>query len=141
MLKALKNKLMKIKQFYHIIKNDEDWDYHFMLDLIEFKLERMANYFFTHNIVENEYRYGNQCLTAIKILNAGYNTQIITDKDLGDIYVNSKNARRFLSKEQFSDYIKYPDIHKKYFLATIREEKAKKLFWKYLEHYIEYWWD
>ena len=49
----------KTFSYYDILKDDQDWDYGFFLDLIEFKLKRMREYFWTHNIVENEKQYGN----------------------------------------------------------------------------------
>ena len=29
----------------------------------------------------------------------------------------------------------------KYYLANVREAKAKVLFWKFMNHYVEYLWD
>ena len=70
---------------YHpVLKDDQDWDYDFFLSLIEFKLKRMREYFWTHNIVENEKRYGDICDKLINILHAGYKTDIILDDDLKD---------------------------------------------------------
>lgn len=127
-------------QYYPILKNNFEWDYDFLLDLIEFKLKKMSEYFWNHNIVVDEWRYGKICDTAINILHAGYKTEIIVESDLKNIYVNTRNVHRFLKPSVLKSYIEYPDL-KKYYLPTIREEKAKKLFWKYLEHNIEKLWD
>lgn len=125
---------------YHpILKDDWDYDYCFFLDLIEFKLKRMRDYFWTHEIVENEKQYGDICQKLINILNAGYKTDIVTKEDLKEIYVNPKNIYRFVNHKQ----IKYLELSglKQYFLPTLREVKAKTLFWKYLEHKLECLWD
>lgn len=123
---------------YHpVLKDNQDWDYDFFLDLIEFKLKRMREYFWTHNIVVNEHMYGNICNKAINILNAGYKTKIIINEDLKSIHVNDKNIYRFINKHEMNFISKYP----KYYYATIREAKAKALFWRYLEHHIEKLWD
>lgn len=122
---------------YHpVLKDDQDWDEGFFFDLIEFKLKRMSEYFHTHHIVENSELYGHICDKAIAILNAGYKTDIVLDKDLKN-YVNIKNEKRFFNKHEKSFIEKFPIYHK----ATLRELKAKALFWRYLEHHIEELWD
>ena len=75
-LKELKE-FEKVLSYYPVLKDNEDWDYDFLLDLIEFKLSRMSNYFHTHHIVINEDWYGTLCDRAIAILKAGYKTDII----------------------------------------------------------------
>ena len=123
---------------YHpVLKDDQDWDEGFFFDLIEFKLKRMSQYFHTHHIVENEDWYGILCDRAIAILNAGYKTNIITNDDLKTIHVNDKNMYRFVTKYEINFISKCPQ----YYYATIREAKAKRLFWKFLDHYIEYLWE
>ena len=98
----------------------------------------MSQYFHTHNIVVNEDWYGTLCDRAIAILNAGYKTDINLDKDLHN-YVNTRNVHRFFTPKQL-DFILKEGLQK-YYLATVREAKAKALFWKFLHHYIEYLWD
>lgn len=138
-LKELKS-WKKTFSYHDILKDDEDWDYDFLLDLIEFKLRRMSQYFHNHRIVENEDWYGTLCDRAIGILNAGYKTDIVLSKDL-TIKVNIKNAKRFLPKFYHEHLQNNDEYWNKYGTATIREEKAKALFWKFLHHYIEYLWD
>ena len=122
---------------YHpVLKDDQDWDEGFFFNLIEFKLKRMREYFWTHHIVENEKQYGDICDRLINILNAGYKTDIILDIDLKN-KVNDRNKKRFLNKYEINFISKCPQ----YYRATIREAKAKALFWKYLHHKIEYLWD
>jgi hypothetical protein len=126
--------------YYDVLKDDFDWDYEFLLDLIEFKLKRMSNYFHTHRIVENEDWYGTLCDKAIAILHAGYKTDIVLSKDLNGIYVNTRNKNRFIPG-YMKRIIHSQEYLDKYELALIREEKAKALFWKFLHHYIEILWD
>ena len=125
---------------YHpVLKDDQDWDYDFFLSLIEFKLKRMREYFWTHNIVENEKRYGDICDKLINILHAGYKTDIIKESDLNGIYVNTRNIHRFFNPGQIAFIANFK--LNEYYLPTIREQKAKALFWKYLEWHIEELWD
>jgi hypothetical protein len=137
-LKEIKQ-LEKTLQYFPILKEDEDWDYGFFLNLIEFKLKRMSQYFHTHNIVENEDWYGTLCDRTINILHTGYKTNIILSKDLGEIKVNTRNVYRFFTPKQLDFMLK--EGLQKYYLATVRETKAKALFWRYLEHHIEELWD
>ena len=124
--------------YYDVLKDDQDWDYDFFLDLIEFKLRRMRDYFWTHNIVEGEKEYGNICNKLIEILHAGYKTDIILVSDLHN-KVNTRNVHRFFNPKAL-EFISRKGVEK-YYLPTIREQKAKTLFWKYLEHKIEHLWD
>ena len=128
----------KTFSYHDVLKDDFDWDYGFFLDLIEFKLKRMSQYFHSHRIVENEDWYGTLCDRAIAILNAGYKTNIIVDKDLHN-YVNTRNIHRFFTPKRL-EFFQRKGLEK-YYLPTIREEKAKALFWKFMHHYIEYLWD
>lgn len=124
---------------YHpVLKDDQDWDHMFFFDLVEFKLKRMREYFWTHNIVENEKRYGDICNKLINILNAGYKTEIVTVKDLHN-KVNTRNIHRFFTPDQLKFLMK--EKLQKYYLPSVREAKAKALFWRYLEHHIEKLWD
>lgn len=125
--------------YYDVLKDDQDWDEGFFFDLIEFKLRRMSQYFHTHRIVENEDWYGTLCDRAIAILHAGYKTNIIVESDLNNIYVNTRNIHRFLNPKQL-EFIMKSGL-KNYYIPTVREAKAKALFWKFLYHYVEYFWD
>ena len=128
----------KVFSYHPVLKDDFDWDEGFFFDLIEFKLKRMSQYFHTHRIVEREDWFGTLCDRAIAILNAGYKTNIIVDKDLYN-YVNTRNVSRFFNPKELNFILK--EGLQRYYLPTVREKKAKALFWKFLHHYIEYLWD
>lgn len=129
----------KTFSYHSVLKDDFDWDYSFLFDLLKFKLKRMREYFWTHNILENEHQSGNICNTLINLIDAGYSTEIVTEEELKGKYVNTRNVHRFLTPKQL-DFILKENL-RKYYLPTIREVKAKKLFWKYLEHNIEILWE
>ena len=98
----------------------------------------MSQYFHSHNIAVDEDWYGTLCDRAIAILNAGYKTDIILSEDLHN-YVNTRNVHRFFNPKELEFILK--ENLKQYYLPTVREKKAKALFWKFLHHYIEYLWD
>jgi predicted acetyltransferase len=99
----------------------------------------MSQYFHTHDLVVNEEYYGKLCDTAISLLNIAYLDEVVLTSDLNGIYVNTKNKNRFISKSKLNYMSK--EFWNKYGLATIRTEKAKKIFWKFMNHYIELLWD
>lgn len=125
--------------YYPVLKDDRDWDEGFFFDLIEFKLRRMSQYFHTHQIAEDEDWYGTLCDRAIAILHAGYKTNITIENDLNGVYVNTRNVHRFFNPKQL-EFIMNSGL-KDYYIPTVREAKAKALFWKFLHHYVEYLWD
>ena len=40
--------IRNIKKWWPILKEDEDWDYHYLLEVMKFKLEKMADYHSKH---------------------------------------------------------------------------------------------
>lgn len=122
--------------YHKVLKNDFDWDYSSIFELIKFKLQRMEKYFReSPQLLENQLRYAEQMKVAINILDAGYLSDAVINSDL-TTKVNTKNSNRFLSEDVLRFLKKYP----MYSLPEIRIAKAKHLFWRYLEHYIELWW-
>ena len=128
----------KTFSYHSVLKDSYDWDYDYLLDLIEFKLKRMREYFWSHNIVENEKYYGDICNTLINLLHAGYKSDIVLKSELNS-YVNTRNVHRFFNPRQL-EFLLNENL-KEYYLPDVREAKAKRLFWKYLEHHIEKLWD
>ena len=110
----------RVFSFHPVLKDDQDWDYDFFLDLIEFKL-----YFWSHNIVENEKRYGDICNKLINILHAGYKTNIILEKDL-TTYVNTRNIHRFLTPKHL-EFIQKHNL-KAIICQQLEKKKLKDCF-------------
>ena len=130
----------KTFSYHFILKDDENWDYIFLLDLIKEKLRRMRDYFWTHDVLENEHWHGNICNRLMNLLDAAYINNIVLESELNGIYVNTRNVHRFLSPKTLDFYAKNQNL-RKYYLPTVRETKAKRLFWKYFEHHIEKLWE
>ena len=128
----------KTFSYHDILKDDFDWDYCFLLDLIEFKLVRMREFFYNSKLCEDDEKSGNICNKLIQLLHAGYKSKIITKDDL-KTYVNTRNIQRFFTPEELDFYLK-KDLEI-YFLPSVRAAKAKALFWKYLHTYIECLWN
>jgi hypothetical protein len=75
--------------YYDVLKDDFDWDYEFLLDLIEFKLKRMSNYFHTHRIVEEKDKKIEFLEGRVEGLNKQY--ELIRRKFLDGDYETLKN--------------------------------------------------
>lgn len=139
-MKWLKNWIRGIKNtimYYPVLRKDFDWDYAFLMDLIDFKLKRMAKYFHTHSVLVNEERYAGQMDLAIRLLNIAYKSDAITNKDVEGIKINTRNAKRFIPEELLDGWYR----NSEYFLADLRQRKAEKLFWEYVAHNINHWWE
>lgn len=130
--------LKRTLEYYPVLKEDQDWDYDFLFDLIVFKLQRMKNYFQNAQIAMDSKIYAQQINTTINLINIGFkNDEVETDK-----YVNLKNAKRFLTKEQFEFYNKVDSKNgTKYLPNELRMAKARKLFGEYFVFKVMYWWD
>ena len=137
--KTLKDirKWEKTFSYYDVLKDDENWDYCYLLDLMQFKLKRMGDYFEHSEIAMDHKYFASKCKLIARLIKEGYNSDIVTNDDLKGLYVNTKNIDRFVSEKERTTK-QYWD---KYGLATLRERKAKHLVWKCFEFYIEILWD
>lgn len=130
--------LKKTLKYYPVLKEDQDWDYDFLFDLMLFKLRRMKDYFQNAQIAMDSKIYAQQINTTINLINIGFkNDEVETDK-----YVNLKNANRFLTKEQLEFYTKVDSKNgTKYLPNELRMAKAIKLFGEYFVFKVMSWWD
>lgn len=111
---------------------DQDWDFGFLDELVLTKLESMARYFRTAEIVEGEIKTYNEICLAIKLL------KIVMEKE-DELYyrgyVNHSNFRRFYPRE-----IKF-DIDPIIISTELRRRKAKHCLHLLLCEKEESWWD
>jgi len=126
MLRILKHKIQitirsikKLWRWIPIIYKDRDWDYWYIYELLKYKLEDMENYMRKDGIhVYNEH-------DADKI----------------------KTALRLLDRLQSEHYVQeYYDNVDKFTMEGInkaldKQAKAQRIFFKFLDHNIQKWWD
>lgn len=126
MLRILKHKIQitirsikKLWRWIPIIYKDRDWDYWYIYELLKYKLEDMENYIRKDGIhVYNEH-------DADKI----------------------KTALRLLDRLQSEHYVQeYYDAQDGFTLeginaALAKQAKAQRIFFKFLDHNIQKWWD
>lgn len=114
----------EIRQFFIGVRNiikwipvlykDRDWDFYFVYVMLQKKLE-FTEIAIRNSSLQNAEFYAKKIRTAIRLI------EIVRDeKYLDDVL-----------KEGDWDNIRK---------AIIKQDKAKKLLFNYLQHYIEQWW-
>ena len=62
--------IRNIKKWWPILKEDEDWDYHYLLEVMKFKLEKMAEYHDKHGHFVESAKVSQELSEAARLLSA-----------------------------------------------------------------------
>ena len=164
--------MYKIKQFFKRIYNlyrwfpiiwkDQDWDDHFIFEILKFKLKNQAKYISKRGCHVSAERDAEIMMTCVRL------TEKVQDEYYACEYQQFHESKlKFIDSEShpgmyemeieyisehFDDYFKkYPRIYKQvktddkhkiaFEIAKINEERAHKLLFKILEQNIRRWWD
>jgi hypothetical protein len=164
--------MWRVKQFFRRIKNlyrwfpiiwkDQDWDDHFIFEILKFKLKNQAEYIGkrgNHLSAERDAEIMMLCTRLIdKVQDEYYGTEYFDYQKSNVKFIDSEThpGSYEVELEHISDNLddyfkKYPliakqvaeeDKHRKAFkIAKINEERAHKLLFKILEQNIRRWWD
>jgi hypothetical protein len=164
--------MYKIKQFFRRIYNlyrwfpiiwkDQDWDDHYIFEILKFKLKNQAKYIGSYNrhlSAKRDAEIMMLCTRLIeKVQDEYYSTEYFNYHDSELIFIDSEDQPGLYEittiekSERFDEYFKkYPlitkqvaeeDKYRKAFkIAKINEERAHKLLFKILEQNIRRWWD
>ena len=164
--------MYKIKQFFRRIYNlyrwapiiwrDQDWDDHYIFEILKFKLKNQAKYIGTknrHMSAKRDAEIMMLCIRLIeKVQDEWYGREYFDYHESELKFIDSKTYPGSYEmeieeiSEHYDDYFKkYPrivkqvveeDRHRKAFMiAKINEERAHKLLFKILEQNIRRWWD
>jgi len=164
--------MYKIKQFFKRIYNlyrwfpiiwkDQDWDDHYIFEILKFKLKNQAKYIGYHNrhvSAKRDAEIMMLCVRLIeKIQEEYYGTEYFDYHESELKFLDSESHPGLYEMEEkhisehFDDYFKkYPRIYKQatgkdkhqiaFNIARINEERAHKLLFKILEQNIKRWWD
>lgn len=114
----------------HFIERNADYDYHYIFDIIKFKLEWVIFYWENFSHVRRAERDIGRMRIAVKLI------EILQSNVLGNVsiklpYVNMRNQYRFSVYPPFD--FEGP--------LVIRYKKAHHLFFRFLEHHLLGWWD
>lgn len=113
-VKNFVNRLVRLVKYIPVIWNSHDWDYGYTLDLLQYQLKRQADYIEKHGIHLNADNDISRIRTAINLIEIAY----------GDHYFDEYLERKVTYEEM-----------------TEKQEKAKRIVWRFIEHNIETWWD
>jgi hypothetical protein len=97
-----------------VLYKDRDWDFYFVYNILQKKLE-FTEKAIRNSSLENGGMYANKIRTAIRLI------EIVRD-------------------EKYVDEVLMEDDWSKIKKAIAKQDKAKKLLFNYLHHYIEQWW-
>jgi hypothetical protein len=166
--------MYKIKQFFRRIYNlyrwapiiwkDQDWDDHYIFEILKFKLKNQAEYIGgknRHTTAKRDAEIMMLCVRLIdKVQNEYYGTEYFNyhKSDMrfipSESHPGSYEMEMEILEENFDDYFKkYPLIYRlvpdlkasrekiAFQIAKINEERAHKLLFTILQQNIRRWWD
>ena len=136
-IRNLSYNIKNILQWSKILWNNFDWDYRFLLDIIQYKLEKMNDYFSSANITTEEtYK---EILNSIQSCLEACNHLISRDFE-NDLIDNHYDKFSFSLDEGFSD--EQRESFDEMLKATVEKEKefSAQLFDGIRDNY-EKWWD
>ena len=166
--------MWKLRQFFRRIKNlyrwfpiiwkDQDWDDHYIFEILKFKLKNQAEYIGYHDRHMSAKRDAEIMMLCVRLI------EKVQDEYYGKEYLSyCESEMKFIPSEtypgsyemefvelseHYDDYFKkYPLIYRMvpdlnapkdriaFEIAKINEERAHKLLFKILEQNIRRWWD
>ena len=164
--------MYKIKQFFkrihnlyrwfHIIWKDQDWDDHYIFEILKFKIKNQAEYIGGKDRYVNAKRDAEIMRLCVRLIDkvqdeyygCEYQDYHKTECEFIDSesHPGSYEIEFIETSEHFDDYFKkYPRIYKQvtgeskseiaFRMAQINEERAHKLLFTILEQNIRKWWD
>jgi len=166
--------MYKIKQFFKRIYNlyrwfpiiwkDQDWDDHYIFEILKFKLKNQAEYIGYHDRHMSAKRDAEIMMLCVRLMDKvqheyyGREYQDYYKSDMrfipSESHPGSYEMEVEILEENFDDYFKkYPLIYRMvpdlnadkeniaFHIAKINEERAHKLLFKILEQNIRRWWD
>lgn len=117
------------------MEENSDYDYHYVLSLLKFKLEWVIFYWTNFGHLERAGHDVSRMRTAVRLL------EIIMNEGLDRLgaesvpYVNKRNRRRFKVYHVSPGWYKFGKMQK------LRFYKAYCLFFRFLEYHLLGWWD
>jgi hypothetical protein len=163
-IKQFFNRIYNLIRWAPIIWRDQDWDDHYIFEILKFKLKNQAEYIGgknRHTTAKRDAEIMMLCVRLIdKVQNEYYSTEYFKYCESELNFIDSKNYPGYyelvgeIFSEDFDDYFKkYPLIYRlvpdlkasrekiAFQIAKINEERAHKLLFTILQQNIRKWWD
>ena len=157
-IKQFFRRLKRTIDFLPIIWKGFDFDYRYAIELFQYQLERTADFMESDraNTVDADKR-AKRIRTAIALMEKVYEEDYACEYQdkLKELYGQNVLGFRFEPTEYNNDtsYLKWEfeywdnaeeirEVHDKlYSEAQLKQQKAERILWKFLEHNIRGWWD
>lgn len=163
-IKRFFRRIHNLYRWFPIIWKDQDWDDHYIFEILKFKLTNQADYigrYDRHTCAKRDAEIMMLCVSLIeKVQDEFYGTEYLDYQESNIKFIDSKEHPGSYEmeveelSENFDDYFKkYPLVYKSvtdlntpkskiaFKIAKINEERAHKLLFKILEQNIRRWWD
>ena len=170
-IRQIFRKIKNLIRWFPIIWKDEDWDDHYIFEILKFKLKNQAKYIGNrgyHISAKRDAEIMNTCVRLIDKVQTGYYSAEYFDyeKNKFNLVPIKGTTKHKLEIEYISDNLddyfnKYPLIYSyvltKYdlvesedpeersrialYIARTNHERAHKLLFKIIEQNIQGWWD
>lgn len=113
-IKRIGKKIRTIIKWVPILWHDEDWDFYYVYNILQKKLEFVHKDMLNSSLEDREL-YANKIMTAIRLI---------------EIVKEEKYLDEYLLENDWGNLKKVID----------KQDKAKKVLFNYLNHNIEKWW-
>jgi hypothetical protein len=163
-IKQFFNRIYNLIRWAPIIWRDQDWDDHYIFEILKFKLKNQAEYIGYHDRHMSAKRDAEIMMLCVRLMNKvqheyyGREYQDYHKSDMrfipSESHPGSYEMEVEILEENFDDYFKkYPLIYRMvpdlnapkeeiaYHIAKINEKRAHKLLFTILEQNIRRWWD
>jgi hypothetical protein len=159
-------RIHNLYRWFPIIWKDQDWDTHYIWEILKFKLSNQADYISFHDRytrAQHDAKMMRLCVKLInKIQDEYYEMEYMDFEDTkfefkpSDRCEDCNELEIVTVRDNLNDYFKkYPLIHKKVLkekeieskrglalnIGYINHKRARKLLFNILENNIESWWD
>lgn len=163
-------RIKNIIRWFPIIWEDQDWDDHYIWEILKFKLKNQAEYIGKHDRHMSAKRDAEIMMLCVRLIEKVqkeyYADEYQSYQDSDFNFINSEDFPGMYEldivekSEHYDDYFKkYPRIYKQVInsdktpfrretkagiamnIAHINHDRARKLLFNILEKNIELWWD
>jgi DNA primase len=157
-MKKLIQKIRRLIRYIPVIWNSYDFDYNYALELFQMKLEDIANFMESDKAMTlNAHQRAKKIRTAIKLMQNVYDEkyameyhEIVEDKygkDALNIHFEehqSKNGYKVVvweyqkwdNKDEICSF-----MHQQMNISYLKQKKAERILWEFINHNIRNWWD
>lgn len=156
-------RIKRVLRYLPVIWKSYDFDYRYALDLFEMKLEDLASHMESDNSYSlNAKEDAKKIRTALRLMKKVYNEEYACEyqNQLKQLYGDDVLDWEFVQTDDISDY----DEEKTYTMvwkyeswdnaeeikqkknelvkqSYLKQKKAHRILWKFIEHNIQHWWD